>query len=105
MAVGLPVVVSLIPGVTDVACVDEETGLFMPVGDLEALTGAMERLGCNLQIRAQLGHNARKRINREFSWTNHISEWERIYRDGVARRTSIASGGAGWADRHQRDSK
>ncbi len=91
MAMGLPVVMSRIPGVTDVACVDQETGIFVPVDDVESLTRAMDRLGGDPLIRLQWGNNARRRINREFTWNIHISQWERIYRDGAAMRTPIES--------------
>jgi len=83
MAVGLPVIISRIPGVTDVACVDQETGLFVPVGEVEPLTQAMERLGGDLELRAAMGGKARQRIDREFSWEKHIVRWERLYSLGT----------------------
>jgi glycosyltransferase involved in cell wall biosynthesis len=45
MAVGLPVIIARIPGVTDLANVEGETGFYVPPGDLEALKAAMLRLG------------------------------------------------------------
>jgi glycosyltransferase involved in cell wall biosynthesis len=83
MTMGLPVIVSRIPGVTDVACVDQETGLLVPVGDVEALVRAMERLGSDPGLRATLGRKARQRINEGFSWREHIAQWERLYSQGA----------------------
>lgn len=80
---GLPVVVSRIPGVTDVACVDQETGLLVPVGDVEALTQAMDRLGSDTGLRAAFGSKGRQRINEKFSWRGHIAQWERLYSNGA----------------------
>jgi glycosyltransferase involved in cell wall biosynthesis len=84
MAMRLPVVVSRIPGVTDVACVDQETGLLVPVGDAEALARAMERLGSDAGLRDTFGSKARQRINKEFSWGGHIAQWEKLYSNGAA---------------------
>jgi glycosyltransferase involved in cell wall biosynthesis len=84
MAMGLPVVVSRIPGVTDVACVDEETGMLVPVGDAEALARAMERLGSDKELRAAFGKKGRRRINEGFSWRGHIAQWERLYSQGLS---------------------
>lgn len=84
MAMALPVIVARIPGVTDVAPVDQETGLFVPVGDVEALVQAMERLGNDSGLRATLGSKARQRIAKEFSWESHIARWEKLYSQGVA---------------------
>jgi len=83
MAVGLPVVVSRIPGVTDVASVDQETGLLVPVGDAEALAQAMERLGTDTGLRSAFGTKGRQRINEGFSWRGHIAQWERLYSKGA----------------------
>jgi len=84
MAMGLPVVVSRIPGVTDVASVDQKTGLLVPVGDAEALARAMEQLGEDTAQRATYGNNAKQRIRTEFSWRGHITRWERVYSQGEA---------------------
>ena len=83
MATGRPVIISHIPGVTDVACVDKRTGVFVPVGDAEALKLAMELLGRDSRYRAELGSQARKRISASFSWDVHISQWEKLYTRGV----------------------
>jgi len=84
MAVGLPAVVSRIQGVTDVACADEETGLLVPVGDAEALAQAMDRLGSDNDLRTALGKGGRQRINKGFSWKGHITQWERMYSQGLS---------------------
>jgi glycosyltransferase involved in cell wall biosynthesis len=79
MAMGLPVIVSRITDVTDVACVEQETGFFVPVGDAEALARAMERLGSDAGLRAKFGSQARQRIEDELSWEQHMQRWEDLY--------------------------
>ena len=81
---GLPAIVARIPGVTDVACVDQETGLLVPAGDVEALMRAMERLGNDPDLRAQLGGKARERMSGEFSWESRATQWEKLYSRGIA---------------------
>lgn len=81
MAMGIPAIVSNIPGVTDQACRHEESGLLIPVADPVALREAMELLGGNPELRRTWGLSASKRILQNFSWRAHIETWDRLYRD------------------------
>jgi glycosyltransferase involved in cell wall biosynthesis len=82
MATGAPVIISRIPGVTDLASVEGETGLYIPPNDPKALKQAMERLGNDPELRRQMGQKAVQRVKKAFSWEPYIDRWEQLYGDG-----------------------
>ncbi|MGQ9517899.1 MAG: glycosyltransferase family 4 protein, partial [Anaerolineae bacterium] len=82
MAAGVPVILARIPGVTDLANLEGETGLYVPPDDAEALRQAMERLGSDPALRQQMGQRAVQRVREAFSWEPYIDKWERLYHDG-----------------------
>lgn len=79
MAAGVPVVVSRITGVTDLANIDEVTGLYVSPGDANELAMAMERLGQDAALRRSMGQAARQRIVESFGWQAHVDKWEGLY--------------------------
>jgi len=79
MACGLPVVISKIPGVTDLMVVEGETGLFCEPGDTEGLTTAIRKLILDPGLRKRMGAEGRKRIVERFGWDKHIDDWENLY--------------------------
>lgn len=79
MASGLPVVISKIPGVTDLMVVEGETGYFFEPGDVEGLTMAIQKLILDSDTRKRMGVAGRKRIVEHFGWEKHIDEWENLY--------------------------
>jgi len=79
MACGVPPILSKIPGVTDLANIDNETGLYCKVNDLISLTSAMKTLAMNKNMRKIMGVAARKRVVEAFGWENHIDNWEKLY--------------------------
>jgi glycosyltransferase involved in cell wall biosynthesis len=79
MASGMPLIISLIPGVTDIANIQDETGIFIKPGNKEDLVKAMMKLAADKNLRNQMGINSRKRIEQEFSWKKHVDNWENIY--------------------------
>lgn len=83
MACGLPVVISRIPGATDVMNVEGETGYFCEPGNVESLTYSIKKLVDNPQLRYRMGQNARRRIVENFGWQKHIDEWEALYKSLV----------------------
>lgn len=91
MAVGKPVIVSRIPGVTDLANVDQVTGLFVEPGDLAGLRAAMECLGTDPIRRAAMGAAAAARVREHFSWREHVQRWVEVYR-GFEPRGSTGAG-------------
>ena len=89
MAVGVPVVVSRIPGVTDLASVEGDTGLYVPPGDLPGLKAAMLRLGTDEKLRHGMGARAAEVVREDFGWEQHVTKWMKLYQDGAAtERTS-----------------
>lgn len=64
-AMGVPVIVSDIPGPTD-AMLPEKTGLTVPVRDVPALTNAMSKLSADRQRREEMGRNGRLLIEQQF---------------------------------------
>ncbi len=79
MSCGLPIIISRIPGITDLANIEGETGLFIESGNHEELKDAMFRLAVDVQLRQNMGHNARQRIENHFSWQQHVDRWEHLY--------------------------
>lgn len=83
MAAGVPVIVSRIGGVTDLANVDGETGFYIEVGDVSGLVEAMRKLANDRELRERMGKAAHKRAVEYFGWQEHIDKWEGLYSDLV----------------------
>ena len=79
MSAGVPVIISNIPGVTDLANLDGETGYYVPVNDAQALASAMERLGLDAASRVTMGCRAARRVRERFGWQAHLDEWEKLF--------------------------
>lgn len=79
MACGVPVIISQIPGVTDLANIEGKTGIYIPPGDAEALKGAMIELGESAQRRREMGIQAALRIQEAFGWKAYIQQWLKLY--------------------------
>jgi glycosyltransferase involved in cell wall biosynthesis len=89
MSVGLPQIITLIPGVTDLANIEGETGYYIPQGDLGALKDAMIRLGSNESLRHRMGQRATEVIREGFAWEQHVTNWMKLYEgDAVTERRS-----------------
>lgn len=79
MSVGVPVIVSRIPGITDLANIDGVTGLYIEPGNQSQLEQAMIKLAENPELRLSMKDKARVRILENFSWDNYIDHWQEIY--------------------------
>ncbi len=89
MSVGLPQIITLIPGVTDLANIEGETGYYIPQADLGALKDAMIRLGSNESLRHRMGQRATEVIREGFAWEQHVTNWMKLYEgDAVTERRS-----------------
>ena len=80
MATGIPAIIARIPGVTDLANIEGETGYYIDVNNAQALKAAMVKMSLSAESRSQMGKKARKRIVDNFGWQAHIDRWEAIYR-------------------------
>jgi glycosyltransferase involved in cell wall biosynthesis len=67
MAHARPVVASAVGGLVDLV-VDDETGLLVEPGDVDALRSALRRLLDDEELRRRLGAAARERVREHFSW-------------------------------------
>lgn len=65
LAAGLAVVATAVGGVPELV-EHERTGLVVPPGDVQALTGALERLVIDAPLRTTLGWEGRAKVEREF---------------------------------------
>jgi len=79
MAAGVPVIISRIEGVTDLANVEGETGFYIDVGDVPALIEAMRKLANDRELQARMGMAAHKRAVKHFGWQSHVDRWEQFY--------------------------
>ena len=86
MAAGVPVIIARLPGITDLANVEGETGLYVEPGNVAQLREAMRRLGENPTLRQQMGKAARQRIVESFGWEHHVVRWEQLYTLGEIKQ-------------------
>jgi glycosyltransferase involved in cell wall biosynthesis len=85
MAAGLPAVASGIEGIAEL--IDTGTnGLLVPPHDASALAGALIDLMQHPARAAMLGDAARRTIERRYSFTRMVSEFETLYADEIALR-------------------
>jgi len=88
-AAGLPVIGTNVGGVSEMMR-DGETGILVPVHDLPALQGALERLIDDPELRKQMGEAGRKMVWDEgvFSPARLAENTEAVYRKWLAERQS-----------------
>jgi glycosyltransferase involved in cell wall biosynthesis len=84
MSVGLPLIITRIPGVTDLASIEGETGLYIPPDAPAALRDAMLRLGPDEPLRRRMGQRAAEVIRESFGWERHVTKWMKLYGGGAA---------------------
>lgn len=78
MTAGLPVVATLLPGITDFAIADGGSGFLFPPEDVGALTRALERLVSAPALRMKMGRAARE-SSRRFSFENYRRALKTFY--------------------------
>jgi glycosyltransferase involved in cell wall biosynthesis len=86
MALGLPVVATRAPGVTDVVD-DGRTGVLVPPRDPQALGAAIVRVLSDDELRDDLVRTARAKIASAHNTEAWVARIERIYEDLAGRRT------------------
>jgi glycosyltransferase involved in cell wall biosynthesis len=85
MAAALPVVATDCGSIRDVVS-DGEHGFIVPVGDAEAIAERLARLADDAPLRAQLGKNGRRRVEREFRISHTARGYERLLTELVGAR-------------------
>lgn len=84
LAAGVPVVATDAGGTASVVDADE-TGLLAPVGAVEQLQAAVERLRDDGALRAAMGELGARRMRERFSVERMVDDTERLYRGILAR--------------------
>ena len=77
-AAGLPTVATCLPGVTDYAVKDRETGLLFPPDDVDAMARAIEQLISDPTLRAKMGQAARAHSKR-FGFEEYCRQLKAFY--------------------------
>ena len=80
MAAGLPVISTRVMGADEAIC-NNETGLLVPIGDIEAMSQAMGRLIKNPTLARVFGAAARKRAATEFQYSRTVARIEQLYEE------------------------
>jgi glycosyltransferase involved in cell wall biosynthesis len=78
MATGRPVVTTWITGVPELV-ESGVSGLLVPPGSLEALTGALERLAASPEMREQFGLAGRRRVSEGFDSGQNAAQLARVF--------------------------
>ena len=82
MACGIPPIIARIPGVTDLANIEGETGLYITPENSNQFKEAITLLIKDKAIRERMGKAARQRIEGDFSWRGHLEQWVLLYNNG-----------------------
>lgn len=82
-AAGLPIVATAAGGSGELVR-DGETGLLVPVDDLDALTSAMRVAVSDARLRLRLGSAARDLVGRDYGMDRFLSEYAGLYREMMA---------------------
>ncbi|GAB4540295.1 MAG: glycosyltransferase family 1 protein [Pleurocapsa sp.] len=90
MASGTPVIASDVGGL-QFTVVNEKTGLLVPPKDSQAFAEAIDRVLNNPQWRDSLGKNARRRVEKQFSWNGVASQLREFYLDLIEANEQLES--------------
>jgi glycosyltransferase involved in cell wall biosynthesis len=94
MAAGKPVLASAIGGIPE-QVTNEDDGLLVPPGDVEALAQAMKRVEADDSLCRRLGHAARQTVATRFSPESHLDGLLAAYYAAGARGTILEKGSSG----------
>lgn len=90
MAMGIPLVVSDLPALTEIASPDVR-GLAFPVGDEAALAATLERLMDNPGLGPRLGAAGREWVVAERTWRANGPKYAELYRSVLERAATAAA--------------
>ena len=86
MSYGVPVIGSDLGGITDIVR-NGETGLLVPPGDPDALSGALQRVARDSGLASRLGEAGRAHVATAFGWPAIMAQWEECYASAAAAGT------------------
>ncbi len=92
-AAGTPVVSTDLTTGVPYANLHERTGLIVPVGDADALSGALRRLLTDDELRERLGRQARERALSGFTVERMVANTVAVYREALQARAGGGSRG------------
>jgi glycogen synthase len=87
MASGLPVVATRVAGNEELVT-EGETGALVPAESVEALRESLRLLLVESARRERMGHAARRRVERSFSWTLVAEQYQRILQQAARHEPS-----------------
>jgi glycosyltransferase involved in cell wall biosynthesis len=87
MYMGKPLIAARSGGLTDIVA-ENETGLFVPPGDIQALRAAIQALLDDPALREQMGVQARQRV-KSFQARQVVSRFEHIYRELTGKGVQV----------------
>ena len=87
LGAGLPVVATDVGGVSDVV-IDDETGLLVEPGDIEAMARALERLDSDPALRGRMGDAGRKLIGERYLFEHSFDRYDALLRRRSSERST-----------------
>ncbi len=81
-ACGIPVVASRVGGIPSIVK-NNQTGLLVPPGDVDALSGAILKLMDNSRLAVTLGHEGRLTVEEKFDMSRMVEEMEKVYQEVI----------------------
>jgi len=87
MAAGRPCVASRTGGLPEIVA-DDDSGILVPPGDVNALTAALDRLVSNPGLRAAMGRRGRALVEERFDIRVRVRQIIRMYDDILARHAA-----------------
>ena len=83
MSVGLPVIASDIPSISETQINNGINGILVPVRDPDSIINALEYLLDNVERRSKLGRAARSRVLNEFTTSHMLSNYIQLYQHAL----------------------
>lgn len=84
MSSGLPVIASRIPGLDEIV-VDNYNGFTVSPGNVEAFESRIEVLSEDTSLQRKMGDNARRMMERKFSWQKTANQTAKVYEEAISQ--------------------
>ena len=92
MAAGLPMIVTDVGGNAE-AVLHEETGLVVPLGDVDRLAESLVRLAGDESLRKTMGAAGRRRVEEKFPIGKCVSDYDELYRSLLMGKMPVDAAG------------